>query len=580
MKKILFLSLLLFHLFSYGQEERLLFGTITDGKNPIENVKIKVDGEKTMTTSDKDGKYKIKVEKGDYVIYSYVGLNTVKIKIEDVTRILNPILVPKITELDEVTLKASRRLSQKDLEEDYYINENIIKTAFGYTDTRRIATNIDILTKDRILPINTCILDLLQNEFAGVQVFGSCLQNNGGILIRGANSINNNAFAIYDVDGLIFTDVPFFIDPQVIERIAIIRGLSGTVRYGTLGLGGVVVINTSLDAPGVKSNIDRAQLKKNYLKEKVLTSAEVERNNANYLKELHASGTLAMAKTVFEKYDTQYSSNPYFYLDAYNYFYDKKNDKDYADTIIEENFALFETNAVLLKALAYMYQEQGRFQKANEILKEVFILRPNYLQSYMDMANSYRDINKNRQAASLYARYDYLLEEGFIKQDTLDFEPIIGRDINNLLLLNKKDVVEVKNVKKLFVEEESYEGTRLVFEWNDGEADFDLQFVNPEGQYYTWKHNLLDKPEVIAREKDFGYNVKEYLVDGSLQGTWKINVNYSGNKSLTPTYLKATIYSNYATPQQRKEVKVFKLSLKNANYELFSLQSHSNFVTK
>ena len=198
----------------------------------------------------------------------------------------------------------------------------------------------------------------------------------------------------------------------------------------------------------------------------------------------------------------------------------------------------------------------------------------------MDMANSYRDINKNRQAASLYARYDYLLEEGFMKPDTLAFEPIIGRDINNLLLLNKKDVVEVNNVEKLFVEEESYEGTRLVFEWNDGEADFDLQFVDPKGQYYTWKHNLLDNPEVIAREKDFGYNVKEYLVDGSLQGTWKINVNYSGNKSLTPTYLKATIYSNYATPQQRKEVKVFKLSLKNANYELFSLQSHSNFVTK
>ena len=284
MKKILFLSLLLFHLFSYGQEERLLFGTITDGKNPIENVKIKVDGENTMTTSDKDGKYQINVEKGDYVIYSYVGLNTVKIKIEDVTRILNPILVPKITELNEVTVKASRRLSQKDLEEDYYINKNIIKTAFGYTDTRRIATNIDILTKDKINPINPCILDLLQNRFAGIAIEGSCLRNEGRILIRGANSINNNAFAIYDVDGLILTDVPFFIDPQVIERIAIIRGLVATVRYGTLGLGGVVVINTSLDAPGVKSNIDRAQLKKNYLKEKVLTSAEVERNNANYLK--------------------------------------------------------------------------------------------------------------------------------------------------------------------------------------------------------------------------------------------------------------------------------------------------------
>ena len=227
-----------------------------------------------------------------------------------------------------------------------------------------------------------------------------------------------------------------------------------------------------------------------------------------------------------------------------------------------------------------MYQEQGRLDKAESTLKDIFILRPNYAQSYMDMANGYRDLGKPKQAATLYARYDYLLEEGFMENDTASFEKIIGREFNNLLLLKKQVVVEAKNVNKLSIAEDNFKGTRLVFEWNDGEAEFDLQFVNPKGQYHTWKHNLLDNPEEIALEKDFGYNVKEYLVDdGALPGTWKINVNYRGNKSLTPTYLKATIYSNYATLQQRKEVKVFKLSLKNVNYELFSLQSSGAPVT-
>ena len=146
--------------------------------------------------------------------------------------------------------------------------------------------------------------------------------------------------------------------------------------------------------------------------------------------------------------------------------------------------------------------------------------------------------------------------------------------------LEKNNVVKAGKAQKLFVADEDFKGTRLVFEWNDGEAEFDLQFVNPENQYYKWKHNIFENAEAIAMEKDYGYNVKEYLVDGSLPGTWQVNVNYSGNKSLTPTYLKATIYSNYGSRSQSKEVKVFKLSLKNVNQELFRLTTGSGVVAR
>ena len=180
----------------------------------------------------------------------------------------------------------------------------------------------------------------------------------------------------------------------------------------------------------------------------------------------------------------------------------------------------------------------------------------------------------------MYARYEYLIGEGFMEPDTLSFGTIMNREYNNLLMLDKGAIVENRKAKKLFVAKEDFEGTRLVFEWNDGEADFDLQFVNPENQYFMWKHNMNENAEVIAREKDFGFNLTEYLVDGALPGTWQVNVNYMGNKSLTPTYLKATIYSNYGTALQQKEVKVFKLSLKNVNQQLFTLQAASKVVTR
>ena len=196
------------------------------------------------------------------------------------------------------------------------------------------------------------------------------------------------------------------------------------------------------------------------------------------------------------------------------------------------------------------------------------------------MANSYRNLREPKQAASMYARYDYLVEEGFLEQDTIGFGPIVDREFNNLLMLEKGAVVDGRKARKLFIAEEGFQGTRLVFEWNDGEAEFELQFVNPENQYHKWKHSMADNSGEITREKDFGYNVKEYLVDGSLPGTWQVNVNYLGNKSLTPTYLKATIYYDYGSRTQRKETLVFKLDLKNVNQELFSLTTGSVMVAR
>ena len=392
------------------------------------------------------------------------------------------------------------------------------------------------------------------------------------MFIRGAGSISNRAAAIFDVDGQIFTDVPTWIDLANIQRIAILNNFATTTSYGSIGAGGVIVINTKTGNPRSGEIVDRARLRNNYENGKVLTKSEIAENRPTYMKELEASASFAEARQVFDRFDAMYQGSPYFYLDAYTYFSEKWNEQDFADQIVADNFGQFENNAVLLKALAYTYQQQNRFEKANETFKEVFILRPNYAQSYMDMANSYRELNTPKQAAALYARYEYLLQEGFMEVDTAGFGPIMDREFNNLLAIDRNAVVDGRKAKKLFVADESFKGTRLVFEWNDGEAEFDLQFVNPENQYYKWKHSLAENADEIEREKDFGYNVKEYLIDDSLPGTWSVNVNYLGNKSLTPTYLKASVYYNYGSRSQRKETKVFKLSLKDVNQELFKLQ--------
>ncbi len=55
-------------------------------------------------------------------------------------------------------------------------------------------------------------------------------------------SMNNPAYAIFDIDGQVYTQYPDFIDPQNIKSIVILKSMSAANKYGGQGRGGVIVI--------------------------------------------------------------------------------------------------------------------------------------------------------------------------------------------------------------------------------------------------------------------------------------------------------------------------------------------------
>ena len=558
-----------------GQDVRKISGTVSDGRAPISNVQISVMNTDTTTFSDAEGKYMLEAETGDVLTYNYMGMKTISIRVEDVTRILNPVMILDVNELDEVVVESSKRLSQKNIEEQYSVRQNIIKTAYGYLDAERSPGRVEFIQEDDITFVNGNITNLLTSgRLTGVQLL------NGGVFIRGISSIENPQPAIFDVDGQIFTQIPIWVDLGNVKRVAVLNNFATTTRYGSIASGGVIVINTFSGNTTDNVIVDQAKLRNNFYKNDALDSEGIKNNWPAYKKDLYASESVEAAQTKFKELAVTHANSPYFVLDAQHYFTQKWERPDLGEEIIQENFRQYNANPVLLKALAYQFQEQGQYTRANDIYKEIFLLRPNYAQSYLDMARSYREIGSPVQSASIHARYDYLLEQGFLEFDLEGIGSIMEREFNNLLYLERDAVLENQKRKKLFVAENDFDGTRVVFEWNDGEAEFELQFVNPVKQYHTWKHSLADNAALIAREKNFGYNVMEELIDGSLPGTWQVNVKYLGNKSLTPTYLKASIYYNYGEVSQRKEVKLFKLSLKNVNQELFKLVSSPAIVSK
>jgi len=386
--------------------------------------------------------------------------------------------------------------------------------------------------------------------------------------MRGLQSINFPRKAVFDVDGMVLSKVDCFQFVGNIKRMAFIPSLIATSLYGTIGLGGVVVINTKTGTITPRENgkpYDRAKLRNNFVEEGDVAENITEQTLPNYSKQLRQSNSLAEAKTIYNTNRAAYGSHPHFLLDSYAYFYEQQGEEDFANEIMEEFIDAMDKNPVLLKALAYTLESEERYDRAHDIYKKIYWLRPDYAQSFIDMANSYRNVGEPKSATTLYARHAYLQDEGMLPIDSMELGIIMKREIKNLFKL-ENSTLKIKNRKKY--EEDDF-STRLVFEWNDSEAEFDLQFVNPDNQYFNWKHTLVEMPERIRSEKKFGYSMADFILDDELPGIWKVNATYHGNKQLTPSYVKVTIYRNYGSKLQSKEIKVYRLGTKGANQHLF-----------
>ena len=556
-----------------AQESRLIKGKIMDGDSPLEDVRIHRGDETTPVFTDSEGAYSIEAVPGDVLHYSFTGMKEYRVRVEDVTQFLNLVMIPEVNELEEVTVSKKRKRSQQELAYEYRTNPDLIRTAFGIIDARTAPGRVRIISGDEIAPVGLCLLDVVRNRFTGVWAVGDC-QRGGYITIRGLGSVANPRVAIYDVDGQIFQDAPLWLDVNSIRRMAIVSSLAFNARYGSFGGGGVIIINTVQGQAAMPKNADLARLRNNYLKDDVPEENDLVTDAPDYIKELKSAASLVEAKGIYEKYKPQYVASPYFFMDAYSYFASRNDGKGFAETILEENRYRYSNNPVLMKGVAYLLEEQGKTSEALELYKEIFIMRPHYSQSYLDLARAYRSAGEIGKAASMFARYKYLLEEGFMSSSK-EFWKVLQHESDNLLALEGKDIGQ--RVRSLNILTDPYVdgSTRVVFEWNDSEAEFELQFVNPGDQFYTWKHTYAANEERIADEKDNGYSIAEYVIDGNLPGTWTVNAKYLGNKSLTPTYLKVTVYTSYGERSQQKQVRTFKMLLKGVNQRLFSFENPS-----
>src|SRR5690606_6366150 len=102
---ILTLLLVLIVQLSFAQQKTVT-GTVTDDTGlPLPGVNVLVENTNRGTQTDFDGNYSIQVQQGEVLVFSFLGMTTSRITVQEASQI-NAVLTASEAQLDEVVVTA------------------------------------------------------------------------------------------------------------------------------------------------------------------------------------------------------------------------------------------------------------------------------------------------------------------------------------------------------------------------------------------------------------------------------------------------------------------------------------------
>jgi tetratricopeptide (TPR) repeat protein len=527
-----------------GMAKGNTYGKITAESKPIQGATIRIKNTFKEVLSDVDGNYRINAEEDDILVVNYLGM------------IEKQVLVSAENEID-IELQSDGEILDEVLLEVKKKSEANIETGLGKKSEESIGYSVNTLTSEDIGVGALTLADVIVGKFAGVQVAGLNVgYNSPKFIIRGGGgSISNPIPAIFVVDGMIYTEMPDFINVQQIENISILKSVTATNRYGTIGSGGAFLIKMKSVAQSKASEpIPDLLVKGNDYEENIISINDLE-TKPQYVVQLEKSSSFEEAKEVYisHKNNNRHLEIPYF-LDVSDYFL--KWDKNYAHNILMSIAKVAYENPKALKILAYKLEERGKYDDAKLVYQRIMNLRPKQAQSYRDLALIYEATGNYDDAMLLYAQ---MLGNKIEDVDFTELNDVITNELKHLLAVHR-DKVDYSGVDTEFLRADFNFDLRMTFDYNDSNTEFDLQFVNPKKKFYTWSHTRIENEKRLLAEINKGFACEEYIIDDARAGEWIINIESYTEESLTnPTYLKYTVFKNYGLPNEIKKVNIVKL---------------------
>ena len=207
--------------FSFAQEKTVT-GTVSDKIGTLPNASVLVKGTNRSVQTDIDGKYSIKVSKGEVLEFSYVSYTPQSVTVQD-SNVIDVVLVG--VELKTVVVDKYRSTTQR--------------------ETAAAITTLSVEeVEDRA---NASLIQNLQGQVAGLNIGTGSGQPGADstIILRGVGTINGNVEPLFVVDGIPVDEDGFrSISQNDIASYSILKDAAATSIYGNRGANGVIVITT------------------------------------------------------------------------------------------------------------------------------------------------------------------------------------------------------------------------------------------------------------------------------------------------------------------------------------------------
>jgi TonB-linked SusC/RagA family outer membrane protein len=244
-KKLIFLfalQLMFCHQLVFSQVMNISGKVIDEAdKQAIPGVAVSIKGTSKGTTTNTEGKYNINANKGDFIVFSFMGMETVGLVVGS-NHVVNIQMKTMATEIDEIVVVGYSAVKKSDL-----------------------TGSVQTVKKEELMKSAPISLEQgIQGRLAGVNVIKNDGAPGGGISvqIRGTNSFMGSTEPLYVIDGVpmsvsndaetvsfdnnevTYRNALSFLDPNDIESLEVLKDASATAIYGSRGSNGVVMITT------------------------------------------------------------------------------------------------------------------------------------------------------------------------------------------------------------------------------------------------------------------------------------------------------------------------------------------------
>ena len=220
---------------TYDASKRTITGIITDEKNlPLPGANVFIKGTKNGIVTDFDGKFSIQAEKGDQLVFSYIGM-----------------------ENGYATVGKTDKINMKMENNSVALNE-VVVVGYGTQKKSSMTGSVTAISSNDLKKQKSAnISQALQGRVAGVQVTSGAESK---IVIRGNSTQSSQNEPLYVVDGVpVNAAIMTQMNPNDIQKMDVLKDAGAASIYGSRASNGVIIITTK---NGIYQNLSKKELEK------------------------------------------------------------------------------------------------------------------------------------------------------------------------------------------------------------------------------------------------------------------------------------------------------------------------------